>query len=227
MVVERREAQRARSRRFAQADLLWRAPRPKRGRVATSVRVAWPTTPAPPGAPLENARGFSCEWLFVNWLWQNSDAQAPRERDYFPPPRSGGGGPLELAKRANRGGGGAGLVASLPLQKDDDIEVASLTCGKKSSKLKVGVFSRLLRNVEASAPSTTLLRRVVPLPRYRGGGRGVPSSVTSSPAPALRLAPIGRWSSNWGRSCWRIAGRRNGRRRRRLRAPADAAGFSR
>src|SRR5580693_4167582 len=52
MVVERREAQRARSRRFAQADLLWRAPRPKRGRVTTSVRVAWPTTPAPPGAPL-------------------------------------------------------------------------------------------------------------------------------------------------------------------------------
>jgi hypothetical protein len=44
MVVERREAQRARSRRFAQADPLWRAPRPKRGRVATSVRVAWPTT---------------------------------------------------------------------------------------------------------------------------------------------------------------------------------------
>jgi hypothetical protein len=66
MVVERREAQRARSRRFAQADLLWRAPRPKRGRVATSVRVAWPTTPAPPGAPLKNARGFSREWLFVN-----------------------------------------------------------------------------------------------------------------------------------------------------------------
>src|ERR1700731_981085 len=63
MVVERREAQRARSRRFAQADLLWRAPRPKRGRVATSVRVAWPTTPAPPGAPF--ARGFSCAWLFV------------------------------------------------------------------------------------------------------------------------------------------------------------------
>ena len=64
MVVERREAQRARSRRFAQADLLWRAPRPKRERVATSVRAAWPTTPAPPGAPLGTrvafrANGFS------------------------------------------------------------------------------------------------------------------------------------------------------------------------
>ena len=66
MVVERREAQRARSRRFAQADPLWRAPRPERERVATSVRVAWPTTPAPPGAPFKNARGFSCAWLFVN-----------------------------------------------------------------------------------------------------------------------------------------------------------------
>jgi hypothetical protein len=52
---------------------------------------------------------------------------------------SGGGGPLELAQRANRGGGGAGLAASLLLQKDDNIEVASLTCGKKSGKLKVGV----------------------------------------------------------------------------------------
>ena len=36
-------------------------------------------------------------------------------------------------------GGGAGLAASLPLQKDDNIEVASLTCGKKSGELKVGV----------------------------------------------------------------------------------------
>src|SRR5579864_614983 len=35
----------------------------------------------------------------------------------FPPPRSGGGGPLELAKRANRGGGGAGLGASLSVQR--------------------------------------------------------------------------------------------------------------
>jgi hypothetical protein len=59
MVVERREAQRARSRRFAQADLLWRAPRPKRGRVATSVRVAWPTTRRLPALHSE------FEWLFV------------------------------------------------------------------------------------------------------------------------------------------------------------------
>jgi hypothetical protein len=57
----------------------------------------------------------------------------------FRPRVSGGGGPLELAERANRGGGGAGLAALSSLQKDDNIEVASLTCGKKSSKLKVGV----------------------------------------------------------------------------------------
>jgi len=69
MVVERREAQRARSRRFAQADLLWRAPRPKRERVATSVRVAWPTTPAPPGAPL--ARCFRALG-FVNLAFRDS-----------------------------------------------------------------------------------------------------------------------------------------------------------
>ena len=60
MVVERREAQRARSRRFAQADLLWRAPRPKRGRVATSVRVAWPTTRRLPAL-----HSSFWEWLYV------------------------------------------------------------------------------------------------------------------------------------------------------------------
>src|SRR5580704_3548379 len=48
---------------------------------------------------------------------QNSDADASRERRHFPPPRSGGGGPLELAQRANRGGGGAGRGASLSVRK--------------------------------------------------------------------------------------------------------------
>ena len=51
---------------------------------------------------------------------ENESARAFRPRD------SGGGGPLELAKRANRGGGGAGLAASLPLQKDDNDEVLFL-----------------------------------------------------------------------------------------------------
>jgi len=65
MVVERREAQRARSRRFAQADRS----------VARATPEAWAGgnirlrgvahDPAPPGAPLKNARGFSCAWLFV------------------------------------------------------------------------------------------------------------------------------------------------------------------
>src|ERR1700733_10769397 len=45
------------------------------------------------------------------------DSDTARGRLHFPPPRSGGGGPLELAKRASRGGGGAGLAASLSLQK--------------------------------------------------------------------------------------------------------------
>src|ERR1700720_881304 len=44
--------------------VLWRAPRPKRERVVTFARVAGPTTPAPPGAPLGTrvafrANGFS------------------------------------------------------------------------------------------------------------------------------------------------------------------------
>src|SRR5208282_2822172 len=37
--------------------VLWRAPRPKRERVVTSVRVARPTTLAPPGAPLPSRSG--------------------------------------------------------------------------------------------------------------------------------------------------------------------------
>src|SRR5580700_6167520 len=53
----------------------------------------------------------------VGLAWQNSDADASRERLPFPPPRSGGGGPLELAQRANRGGGGAGREASFSLQE--------------------------------------------------------------------------------------------------------------
>src|SRR6202042_3171700 len=65
MVVERREAQRARSRRFAQADCS----------VARATPEAWaggnirPRGVAhDPGASrrsTRNARGFSCEWLFV------------------------------------------------------------------------------------------------------------------------------------------------------------------
>ena len=38
---------------------------------------------------------------------------------------------------------------------------------------------RLLRCVESCAPSTTLLRRVVPLPRCRGGGKQLTSSTTA------------------------------------------------
>src|SRR5580704_4323610 len=66
MVVERREAQRARSRRFAQADCS----------VARATPEAWaggnirPRGVAhDPGASRRSTRtvsGFSCEWLFVN-----------------------------------------------------------------------------------------------------------------------------------------------------------------
>src|SRR5271156_1209646 len=66
MGVERREAQRARSRRFAQADCS----------VARATPEAWaggnirPRGVAhDPGASrrsTRNASGFSCEWLFVN-----------------------------------------------------------------------------------------------------------------------------------------------------------------
>ena len=44
---------------------------------------------------------------------------------FFPPPRQRGRGPLELAKRANRGGGGAGLDASLSLQEVPEQELGA------------------------------------------------------------------------------------------------------
>src|SRR6202030_3266726 len=64
-----------------------------------------------------------------DWLAQNSDADASRERDRFSfrPRDSGGGGPLELAQRANRGGGCAGRGASFSLQTDYSGGAASFT----------------------------------------------------------------------------------------------------
>src|SRR5271156_4543605 len=55
--------------------VLWRAPRPKRERVATFARVAWPTTLAPLGAPLLPILGGISESLK-----QSSGADASRER---------------------------------------------------------------------------------------------------------------------------------------------------
>ena len=83
------------------------------------------------------------------------------ERSHYPPRDSGGGGPLELAKRANRGGGGAGRGASFSLRK---------VLFAEEARKNVRTSRRLLRHVESCAPSTTLLRRVAPLPRCRGGG---------------------------------------------------------
>ncbi len=82
MVVERREAQRARSRRFAQADCS----------VARATPEAWaggnirPRGVAhDPGASRRSTRtvsGFSCEWLFVNLALAKLGRKenAPREQ---------------------------------------------------------------------------------------------------------------------------------------------------
>src|SRR4029077_2636236 len=97
-----------RSGRFAQADRPWRAPRPKRGQVATSVRVVRFLRFAPSGAPppffirRRNSRGFcSC--------CKTRARSAPRERgrSHLPPPRSGGGAPPETGEGGGGVGGGA------------------------------------------------------------------------------------------------------------------------
>src|SRR5580700_5043263 len=56
---------------------------------------------------------------FSNRTSPGHQARTPTRRESaspFRPRDSGGGGPLELAQRANRGGGGAGRGASLSLQ---------------------------------------------------------------------------------------------------------------
>src|SRR5271168_2772650 len=71
--------------------VLWRAPRPKRGRVATSVRVAWPRPLAPPGAPSPFFRGDT----FLKRATCLGRSRAARTVACIRPRASGGGGPRE------------------------------------------------------------------------------------------------------------------------------------
>ena len=113
--------ERARSGRSVQTDGPWRAPRPKRERVATAVGVArsifslrLPALRLPSFYLEANLRGFrSCRKARVQSHRENGVACTLRPRD------SGGGGPLELAERANRGGGGACGAASSSLKEND------------------------------------------------------------------------------------------------------------
>src|SRR5580693_4707421 len=88
-------AQRARSRRFPQGDVLWRAPRPERERMATSVRVARPHFGASRRSIAVLVAWLGFAWLGFAWLgfaWRSvavtmarcldddSDAGASRER---------------------------------------------------------------------------------------------------------------------------------------------------
>jgi hypothetical protein len=83
-------------------------------------------------------------------------------RGDLPPPGEGG-----LHRRAGRG-------ASFSLRK-------ILFAGSKKKRASENVWTapRLLCRVEVCAPSTTLLRRVVPLPRCRGGGKTITSSTSA------------------------------------------------
>src|SRR5580700_8600644 len=102
MVVERREAQRARSRRFAQADCS----------VARATPEAWAGGNIRPRGvahdPGASRRSTHLRVAFVTVaLAKLGRAGAARTLALIRHRDSGGGGPLELAKRANRGGGGA------------------------------------------------------------------------------------------------------------------------
>jgi len=75
--VERREASAPEADGF---DRPWRAPRPWRGQVATSVRVVRPISFAPSGAP-PPLFYLEAKYQWLCFLLQNSGADAPRERD--------------------------------------------------------------------------------------------------------------------------------------------------
>jgi hypothetical protein len=73
------------------------------------------------------------------------------------------------------------------VQKNDSDEVATVARGRETSKLEIGVLWRLLCRVEACAPSTTLLRRVVLLPPIAVADEvrcAAPSSPSFDPADA-------------------------------------------
>src|ERR1700734_1451356 len=90
--------------------------------------AAWPvnrrSTIAASGSD-RSARAFRANLVmgatcFCPWTLADSrdvDQIERLTRSSFRPRDSGGGGPLELAKRANRGGGGAGREAPLPVPK--------------------------------------------------------------------------------------------------------------
>jgi hypothetical protein len=54
--------------------------------------------------------------------------------------------------------------------RDAELRCRCKKFSKEEASENVWRSRRLLRRVESCAPSTTLLRRAVPLPRYRGGG---------------------------------------------------------
>src|SRR5580692_5021027 len=84
----------------------------------------------------------------------------------FRPRDSGGGGPLELAQRANRGGGGAGRAASVSEQKDHRDGAASFMRKERASLMSAhdGHF----RTALSPAPPPPPLRGGPPPPLSRG-----------------------------------------------------------
>jgi hypothetical protein len=79
--------ERARSGRSVQTDFPWRAPRPKRERVATAVGVARSIFSLRLPALRLPSFYLEAKHQWLSFLLQNSGADASRERDCFPPPR--------------------------------------------------------------------------------------------------------------------------------------------
>jgi hypothetical protein len=141
-------------------------PRPKRRRRRRRLRGAESTQrlPAPPGAPLPSFFG-SNSFLALGHSpaasTQLGRARVARTTALSAPATAGEGD--HWSSRSERT-----VVEGAP-----DAELRC-HCRKFSLQEEASEHDwtslRLLRRVESCAPSTTLLRRVVPLSRYRGGG---------------------------------------------------------
>jgi hypothetical protein len=136
-------------------------PRPKRIWVATSDAWRGPTGQsrlfgAPP--PLifwrQKLRGFGR---------QNSDADCVAGTRAFAPsaPAVAGEGD-HWSSRSER--------TVVEGARDVELRCRCKKFSQEEASQNVWTSRRLLWHVESCAPSTTLLRRAVPLPRYRGGG---------------------------------------------------------
>ncbi len=119
------------------------------------------------------------------------------DRNAFSAPAIAGRGTTGAREASEPWWRGRGTPCFVVVAKGDSDEAASLTWRRETSKLKLGVVCQLLRGVAVCAPSTTLLRRVVPLPPLSRGRKrkSAPENRGASFSPSKTAYAACFWSS--------------------------------